>query len=63
MSPGMKLTAIGGFIFVTAIMVFLLDWFDVPMTLYIPYIYWGIALLVFLLILPSNKQSVFDELT
>ena len=60
MLPSMKLAMIGGFIFISAIITFMLDYFEVPMPLYIPYIYWGLALLVFLLILPSKLESVFD---
>ena len=60
MLPSMKLAMIGGFIFIIAMIKFILDYFEVPMPLYLPYIYWGLALLVFLLILPSKLESVFD---
>lgn len=63
MSPGMKIASIVGFLFITAIIVFGLDFFEVPMPLYIPYIYWGLALLVFTLILPSKNESVFNKKT
>lgn len=63
MSPKMKLAIVVGFLFITGIITFVLNYFEVPMPLYIPYIYWGIALLAFLLFLPSNTQSVFDKLT
>lgn len=60
MSPGMKIASIIGFLFITAIIVFVLDFFEVPMSLYMPYIYWSLALLIFSLILPSNIESVFN---
>lgn len=61
MKIGMKLSMIGMFMILITLIIFFLNYFEVPMTLYMPYIYWSIAILIFTLILPSKSVSVFDE--
>jgi len=61
MTPQMKLSIIGLFLVIISLTTFILNYFEVPIPLYIPYIYWSIALLIFMLILPSKSDSVFDE--
>jgi hypothetical protein len=63
MTPTMKFSMIGLFVILISIITFILNYFEVPMPLYIPYIYWSIALLIFILVLPSKSNSVFDELS
>jgi hypothetical protein len=61
MTPVMKMSMIGIFMVIISLIIFILNYFEVPMTLYMPYIYWIIAILIFTLILPSKSNSVFDE--
>lgn len=58
----MKIAIILGFLFITGIITFVLSYFEVPVALYMPYIYWSLALLTFVLILPQKNESVFNEL-
>jgi hypothetical protein len=62
MTPGMKIAIILGFLFITWTITFVLGYFEVPIALYMPYIYWSLALLTFVLILPQKNESVFNEL-
>lgn len=57
-----NLILIIGFILISSLMIFILDFFEFSSVSYMYYIYWGSALLLFFLILPSKKSSAFDNL-
>lgn len=57
-----NLILIIGFILISSLMIFIFDFFEFSSVSYMYYIYWGSALLLFFLILPSKKSSAFDNL-
>ena len=61
MTPLMKFSIVALTMVIISILIFFLNYFEIPIPLYMPYIYWTIAILIFLLILPEKSDSVFDE--
>jgi hypothetical protein len=50
-----------GILVISYILYFILDWAGVSYVYYINYIYWIIALSIFLLILPEKSNKIFNK--
>lgn len=56
-----KISIILGVLVISYILYFILDWLGVSYVYYINYIYWFLALSVFLLILPEKTDKIFNR--